>query len=87
MKIYYGRIVQARDLRRHGLSVRQIADRLGADAPAVRSWIGTNTRSARLPISADFVVIERKRSSIAFLDRVHRPRTPRAVRSRTPRAR
>ena len=27
MKVYYGRIVQARDLRRQGLSVRQIADR------------------------------------------------------------
>ena len=45
MKVYYGRIVQARDLRRQGLSVRQIADRLGADAQAVRSWIGTSERN------------------------------------------
>jgi hypothetical protein len=36
MKVYHGRIVQARGLRRQRLSVRQIADRLTADEQAVR---------------------------------------------------
>jgi hypothetical protein len=36
IKVYHGRIVQARGLRRQRLSVRQIADRLTADEQAVR---------------------------------------------------
>jgi hypothetical protein len=47
MKVYYGRIVQARDLRRQGLSVRQIADRLSADEQAVRRWIKTSAQTGR----------------------------------------
>ena len=51
MKVYYGRIVQARDLRRQGLSVRQIAGRLTADEQAVRRWIkaSAQTRQAGNP--------------------------------------
>jgi transposase-like protein len=47
MKVYYGRIVQARDLRRQGLSVNQIARRLTADEQAVRRWIKTSARTRR----------------------------------------
>jgi hypothetical protein len=49
MKVYYGRKIQARNLHRKGLSVSQIADRLGADAQAVRLWIKTSaqTRSSK----------------------------------------
>ena len=36
MKVYYSRKIQARNLRRQELSVRQIADRLTADEHAVR---------------------------------------------------
>jgi len=45
MKVYYGRIVQARDLRRQGLSVRQIAGRLTADEQAVRRWIKASAQT------------------------------------------
>jgi hypothetical protein len=47
MKVYYGRIVQARNLRRQGLSIAQIADRLTADEQAVRRWIKTSARTRR----------------------------------------
>jgi transposase-like protein len=47
MKVYYSRKIQARSLCRQGLSVSQIADRLGADARAVRTWIGTSARTQR----------------------------------------
>jgi hypothetical protein len=47
MKVYYGRIIQARNLRRQGLSVRQIAGRLAADEQAVRRWIGMGARTRR----------------------------------------
>jgi hypothetical protein len=46
MKVYYGRKLQARSLRRQGLSVRQIADRLAADEQAVRSWIGASAKNS-----------------------------------------
>ena len=38
---------QARNLRRQGLSVSQIAGRLAADEQAVRRWIGTSARTRR----------------------------------------
>ncbi len=46
MKVYYGRKLQARSLRRQGLSIKQIAERLAADEQAVRSWIGTSARTS-----------------------------------------
>jgi hypothetical protein len=45
MKVYYGRKIEARSLRRQGLSVKQIAKRLTADQQAVRDWIGTSART------------------------------------------
>jgi hypothetical protein len=50
MKVYYSRIVQARNLRRQGLSVRQIAGRLTADEQAVRRWTKTSAQTRRAGI-------------------------------------
>jgi transposase-like protein len=47
MKVYYSRIIQARNLSRQGLSIRQIAGRLAADKQAVRRWIETSARTRR----------------------------------------
>lgn len=40
MKIYYQRKLEARRLRQQGLSVKQIAKSLGANAERVRLWVG-----------------------------------------------
>jgi hypothetical protein len=41
MKVYYGRKLEARTLRRQGLLVKQIAEELAADTRAVGRRIGT----------------------------------------------
>jgi hypothetical protein len=40
MKVYYDRQLKARELSDQGLSIREIAKSLRADAKSVRSWIG-----------------------------------------------
>jgi hypothetical protein len=47
MKVYDSRKIQARNLRRQGLSVRQIAGRLKADEQAVRRWIKKSAQTRR----------------------------------------
>jgi len=47
MKVYYGRKLQARELRRQGQSIAKIAAMIKADAGSVRQWVARPNQAGR----------------------------------------